>query len=145
MKKSKLKIYVLGNQLLDFDNRPVKLLPYLKKKFPFINFVLVDPNENFPNKNEKKLIILDTILGIKTPMILTLDDFEKKKKTPLSPHDYDLLFHLLLLKKLRKIEKATIIGLSQKGKKEEVVKVISLAISPLKNERHKTYKDQRRE
>lgn len=60
MKKPKLKIYVFGNQLLDFDNQPFKLLPYLKKHFPFVNFVLADPNENFPPKNEKNLIILDT-------------------------------------------------------------------------------------
>lgn len=67
-------------------------------------------------------------------MILNLDDFEKKKKTPISPHDYDLLFHLLLLKKIKRLKKVIIIGLPPSFS----------ATLPLKNERHKTYKDQRR-
>ena len=33
-----MKIYVLGNQILDEDSIPLKILPKLKKKFPDINF-----------------------------------------------------------------------------------------------------------
>lgn len=105
------KIYIFGNPLIKEDNLPLKLIDKLKKKFPKIDFITTDPNENFPPKGEKNLIILDTVKGIKKPMILDLDDFENKKKTPVSTHDYDLLLHLLLLKKMKKINKVRIIGL----------------------------------
>lgn len=110
-----MKIYVLGNPLLKEDNQALKILPKLKKELPKINFEVVDPNENFPPKDEKELIILDTVLGIKKPCVLDLADFEKAKKTPISPHDYDLLFHLLLLKKTKKLKKVIIVGLPIKN------------------------------
>jgi len=66
---SKLRIYVFGNLLVKEDSSSLKLLPELQKKFPKIEFIVVDPNENFPPAGEKDLIILDTVLGIKEPMI----------------------------------------------------------------------------
>lgn len=126
-----MTIYVFGNPLIKEDSLPLKLLPTLKKLFPNIKFKVVDPNENFPPKGEKDLVILDTVLGIKKTTILNLDDFNRKKKTPISPHDYDLLLHLLLLKKLKKIRKVTIIGVPPN------------ASEPLKNERRKTYTGQK--
>jgi len=117
-----MKIYVLGNPLVKQDSLPLKILPKLKSLFPQIKFEIVDPNENFPHKNEKNLIILDTVIGIKKPTILDLDDFEKEKKTPISPHDYDLLTHLLLLKKIKKIKKVKIIGVPiRKIKKRSLI------------------------
>jgi len=109
-----MNIYVLGNELVGNDSLPIKLLPKLKKRFPKINFIRVDPNENFPPANEKNLIILDTVFGIEKPVLLNLEDFERQKKTPISPHDYDLLFHLLLLKKMKRLNKVIIIGIPPK-------------------------------
>lgn len=106
-----MKIYVFGNPLVKEDSVPLGLLPDLKKLFPKVTFIITDPNENFPPKNEKDLVILDTVKGIKKPTLFNLDDFEKTKNTPVSPHDYDLLFHLLLLKKLKKIDSIKIIGI----------------------------------
>jgi hypothetical protein len=54
-------------------------------------------------------------------MVLDLDDPDLSfdgKKTPISPHDYDLLFHLLLLKKLKRINKVIIIGVPNVVKNE---------------------------
>lgn len=106
-----MKIYVLGNPLVAEDSLPIKLAFQLKTVFPAINFQIVDPNENFPPIGEKDLIIFDTVIGIKKPMVLDLNSFEKAKQTPVSPHDYDLLFHLLLLMKLKKIRSVKIIGI----------------------------------
>lgn len=119
-----MKIYVFGNLLVEEDRTPLQLINQLKQKFPQIKFVVVDPNENFPPKGEKNLIILDTVIGIKNPTVLDLDDFEKKRRTSISPHDYDLLFHLLLLKKLGKIKKIRIIGVPKdyNGRSSESVK-----------------------
>lgn len=103
-----MKIYVFGNPLVPEDSQPLKFIDELSKTFPQVVFKIVDPNENFPPKEEKDLVILDTVKGIKEPMILYLDDFDPpvgRKKTLISPHDYDLLFHLLLLKKLKRIKK----------------------------------------
>lgn len=104
-------IYVFGNPVVEKDSLPLKLLPYLKKAFSKIEFKQVDPNENFPPEGEKDLIILDTVLGIKKSTLLDLNDLAEKEKTPISLHDYDLLLHLLLLKKMKKIDRVTIIGI----------------------------------
>lgn len=119
-----MKIYVIGNPLVDEDSAPLKMLPLLKKSFPKIDFQTADPNENFPPEGEKDLIIIDTVKGIKKPMLLDLDDFDAVKKTPVSPHDYDLLFHLLLLKKTKRLGKVVIIGVTSGDDLEEVKKII---------------------
>lgn len=106
-----MKIYVFGNPFVRDDSIPLQILPRLKQKFPTVQFEVTDPNENFPPANEKNLTILDTVKGIEKPMIFNLDNFAKQSKTPISPHDYDLLFHLLLLKKIKKIETVKIIGI----------------------------------
>lgn len=115
------KIYVFGNPLVKEDSLPLQILPYLKKSFPQIKFEVVDPNENFPPENEKDLVILDTIAGIKSPKIFSLSDLQELKKTPNSPHDYDLGMHLLLLKKLKKIETVKIIGVPSLVDRSELV------------------------
>ena len=124
-----MKIYVLGNLLVKEDSLPLLMIPKLKKAFPDIDFQTVDPNENFPPEGEKNLIILDTVLGIKKPLLLDLDDFDTIKKTPISPHDYDLLFHLLLLKKIKRLEKVLIIGVKSEDDFSEVKKLLILKIN----------------
>jgi len=127
MKNKNLKIYVLGNLLVEKDSLPLQLVPKLKEVFPRVEFVIVDPNENFPPPGEKDLVILDTVLGINEPKILNLTDFDNYKKTPISPHDYDLLIHLLLLKKMNKINNVKIIGvLPNKSIKTALKSVINL-------------------
>ncbi len=108
-----MKIYVVGNPLVDEDSLPLKILPHLEKLFPKIKFMTVDPNENFPPPNERELFIFDTVGGIKKPQIFTLSDIAHNYKL-ISPHDYDLGVHLLLLKKLKKIDSANIIGIPAK-------------------------------
>jgi Ni,Fe-hydrogenase maturation factor len=126
-----MKIYVFGNELVGEDNLPLQLLPQLKKKLPIVKFVIADPNEDFPPEGERDLVILDTVKGIKKPSILHLEDFEKAGKTPVSPHDYDLLMHLLLLKKLKRIKKVTIIGLPLLHDRTKVVMIQDLIAEAL--------------
>jgi len=92
------------------DNLGIKIIPELKKFYPEISFEIVDPNENFPPENEKNLTVIDTVEGLKKPKLFTLADLREFQKTPNSPHDYDLGMHLLLLKKLKKIDTVNIIG-----------------------------------
>ena len=105
-----MKIYVFGNPLVEEDSVPLIILPQLKKQFPDIDFIVVDPNENFPPKGESDLIILDVVKGISEVTLLDYSDLAAIEKSPVSPHDYDLLLHLLLLKKMGKIDSVKIIG-----------------------------------
>lgn len=121
-----MTIYIFGNPLLPNDSIPIKWKGSLEKLFPEIIFELVDPNENFPRMGIRNLVILDTVIGIDRPMILDLEEFEKNKKSPISPHDYDLLLHILLLKKLKKIDKVKIIGVPNKENKKTFDKLVEL-------------------
>lgn len=120
-----MKIYVFGNPLVKKDALLVKLLPELKKTFPRIEFILTDPSDNFPPDGEKELVILDTVIGIKKLTILNLSDLQKITKTPISPHDYDLLFHLLLLKKTKRLNSVKILGVPPRATKDEVLKLLT--------------------
>lgn len=124
-----MRIYVFGNMLIKEDNSPLLMVSILQQKFPHIQFIAVDPNENFPPETEKNVIIIDTVSGISTTLFLDFSDLKNIEKTPVSPHDYDLLLHLLLLKKIGKIDSVRIIGvpLGANIKKEitEVQRIIS--------------------
>jgi len=136
-----MRVYVFGNPLIKEDSWPVMMITRLKKILPQIDFKMVDPNENFPPKGEKDLIILDTVFGIKKPMVLDLDCLslpDSKKKTPISPHDYDLLFHLVLLKKLKKINKVIIIGVPDIIKDE--LELINWIVGQINYFNHLTFK-----
>ena len=132
MTDKKLKIFVFGNVFIREDSLPIKLLPDLQKAFPKIEFIVTDPNDNFPPPGEKDLIILDTVKGIKKPMVLDLKDFEETGKTPISPHDYDLLFHLLLLRKLKRLNSVRIIGIPP-NKSRNIIYQVKLLIFQLTN------------
>ncbi len=102
------KIYCLGNTLFEQDSLPVRLMPDLKRSFPDMSFESVDPTENFIP--EDKSILIDTVEGIKEITVFpTLEKFEDSARV--SVHDYDLLLHLKLLKKINILPHITIIGI----------------------------------
>lgn len=105
-----MNVYIIGNILVKEDSLPIRYLPGLRKIFPDIAFEEVDPTENFIP--EEGSVIIDTVQGITNVTLFhSLDVFEKT--TRISPHEYDLLLHLQLLKKLHKISRVTIIGVPQ--------------------------------
>jgi len=123
-----MKIYVIGNPLVPNDRASLILIPALQSVFPLIDFCVVDPNENFPPKNERNLVILDTVQGIRKPMKLRLEDMEVRTKTPVTPHDYDLMMHLLLLQKMRRVDTVIIVGVPEEMKRsqtEELTRLIA--------------------
>ncbi len=108
MKKTTFSIFYFGNPLFEEDNLALKVIPFLEKKFPQINFVFFDPNENFPEI--ENLWLIDTALGIEK--ISLIEDVKKIKNSPrFSSHDLDLGFYLKLYKKLDKIKKIKIIAI----------------------------------
>ena len=103
------KVYVLGNPLLKEDSLPLKFLPSLKQNFPNIEFIHLNPAEDFPE--EDNLTFLDTILNTNKVVILTEKDIDRFQSPPnYSLHDFDLATNLKLLIKLKLIKQFTIIG-----------------------------------
>lgn len=111
-----MKAYVVGNPLVKEDSLPLRLLPKLQTALPYITFIEVDPNENFvPDENS---VIIDTVEGFDTVSLFgSIDEFVETKSV--SPHDYDLGLHLKLLKKLRKINSVSILGIPIKAAAQE--------------------------
>lgn len=126
MNKEQITIYIFGNPLLDFDNMPIKILPRLKKAFPKINFLPIDPNENLKPKN-KKLIIVDTVEGINK--VKTLKDLAKiQTSQTYSLHDFDLGLNLKILEKIGELESIIIFCVPQKIEEDDVFNQLKEAI-----------------
>lgn len=113
-----MSILVFGNPDSNLDNRVFEII----KKFPKINFQIINPNDDLPVRqaglpsNIYDLVILDTVATLKKVTIFTEKDLDKFILSPRSTaHDYDLGFQLRYLKKLGKLKKITIIGVPQNG------------------------------
>jgi len=121
-----MKIYVLGNPLLEEDSLPIRLIPKLKSFFPNITFVEFDPTEDFPKENP--FILIDTIEGLEG--VKLFEDMDKIQLSPnYSVHDFDLGFQLKLMQKLGKLKQVIILGVGSNISEEEgargLIKVIS--------------------
>jgi len=136
-RKAQKTIYIFGNPMLDFDNLPLKLAPRLQEKFPDINFVIADPNENLEPVN-KELILIDTIEDAKSARggpalggnVIMIDDIEKIQTQKLySLHDFDLAFNLKLLQKIGKLDKVQILGVPMKGDEEKILEQIIVELN----------------
>ncbi len=120
-------IYIFGNPLLNFDNLPIKLVPELRKKFPDINFIIQDPNENIKPSANGELIIIDTVININTVIIINnIKQLETGKIY--SMHDFDLAFNLKLLKKIGKLKKVKIFGVPPDLNKQTALEQLSKLI-----------------
>ena len=107
-----LRVLVFGNPMARIDSAAVKIADKLSGRMAGIEFVRFDTSEDLEHEG-KELIILDAVVGLEKPRLVTLEELELSEK-PLSLHGFDLLWSLLLLKKLGKIKKATIIGVPAK-------------------------------
>lgn len=119
-------IYIIGNPMLEYDNIPIKLLAKLKKQFPEIDFIEIDPNENL-KPIDKKLIIIDTVEGIeKVTLISNIEVI--MTDSIYSAHDFDLAYNLKLLSKLGELKEFLIYGIPMNYDKnkayEELIKLI---------------------
>lgn len=127
-----MHVYVVGNSLVSADNLPIKLLPKLKKAFPRATFNDVDPNENFVP--EEGSVIIDTVEGMSNVQLFTdLHDFVVTKSV--SPHDYDLGFHLLLLFKLGKLKDISIIGIPSEAQTKDILRIVKRVLKKLMDNR----------
>jgi len=104
-----MKIYVLGNEDSEIDNRAIEAVKNLRKNEK-VDFIFIKPNEDLPS--EKNLTLIDTVIGLPEVTLLTEKDLEKMPQMARgTTHDYDLGFQLKYLMKIGKLEKVRIIGL----------------------------------
>ena len=102
-----MKISVFGNPDLANDKAALKLIPWLKQKYPGAEVKVEDPSEGLLPAAD--WIIVDVCQGIKQLTEFTdLDQFSAVRRV--SVHDYDLITELKLLKKLGQIKKLTILA-----------------------------------
>ena len=128
-----MTVLVFGNEDIAADSLPIKILPELRKRFPGIDFLAKDPNEDFELR--EGAVIIDTVAGLKEVRVFdSLDDFQAPPHLTL--HDFDLFGHLQFLKKLGKLpSKIKIISLpptiSEEKALNSVAAILLVSFSPL--------------
>ena len=127
----KPKILVFGNPMVRIDSTPLRIIDRLRECFPGIEFVEFDPNDNL-EKEGSKLVIIDTVAGIKDVKLITEKSIDRIRTQKLySMHDYDLGYNLKLLKKLGYVKKVRIIGIPIGINDKEAVKQVKGVIASL--------------
>ena len=118
-------IFIFGNQELEMDSLPLRILPELQKAFPSIHFEIKDPNEEWDVP--ERLTIIDTAVGLKKVKIFEdLDSFDSSPR--LTMHDFDALANLKYLKKLGKLQEIKIIGVPPEISEKKAVEAIRKAL-----------------
>lgn len=116
-------VYVLGNPILEKDKLPLKLITHLKKELSEYSFIHLDPTESIQIPENKILILIDTVIGIKKVTLYEkFSDFHSSPR--FSAHDFDLTTEIPLLMKLGKIKKVIIIGVPENLNIQKAVKEI---------------------
>jgi Ni,Fe-hydrogenase maturation factor len=111
-----MKIYVFGDEYVAEDKRAIEVARELENTIEGISFAFVDPNEDLPFVNERRVVILDTVQGIDDVALVEGDRIDGLILPPRgSVHDFDLAFQLRYLKKLNKLGEVTIICIPHEG------------------------------
>jgi len=125
-----MQIYIFGNPDLEIDSLPIRILPELKIRFPEIDFVILDPNEEW--KIPEEMVMIDTVVGIKE--LTVFDDLKHFIEAPrISVHDFDAFFNLIYLQKLGKLKKIKIFGLPPEMSEHEAGDNLTKVINKLYN------------
>ncbi|MGC9605477.1 MAG: hypothetical protein ABSF56_01840 [Minisyncoccia bacterium] len=124
MKETK-RVFVFGNEVLDKDSLPLKILPELRRALPGVAFEAKDPNEEWDSPEE--LTVIDTVIGPKEAVVF--DDLGSFTAAPrFSLHDFDALANLRYLQKLEKIKRVTVIGIPPDLSERSAIEAIKKAI-----------------
>lgn len=103
-----MRVLVFGNPIAKIDSAAVRIAKRLEGKLPGIEFVLFDTAEDLEAEGAD-LVIMDVVVGLPKPRLVRMAELETPAN-PLSLHGFDLIWNLLLLKKIGKLKSATIIG-----------------------------------
>jgi len=123
-----MTVYIFGNEDLDFDSIPLKILPELRKEFPHTDYLVKDPNEEWDIP--EKLIVIDTVMGINE--IKVFDNLDSFSASPsVTMHDFDVLANLRFLKKLGKLSEIKIVGIPPTISEQEAFETVKAILAPL--------------
>jgi Ni,Fe-hydrogenase maturation factor len=112
-----MKVYVFGNRDAPEDRRAIEAAEELDGAVDGASFVFVEPNEDAPFAGERRVVILDTVRGIRDVELIEGDEIDALVLSPRgSVHDFDLAFQLRYLKKIGKLGDVIIIGVPQEGR-----------------------------
>jgi hypothetical protein len=125
MNNKLVKVYIVGNILVEEDSQPFKIIDFLKKELPAVSFIEYDPTEDLPLDSD--LWFIDTVQGLKEPKLFTdIDVFLMQK--PYSMHDADFGFQLKLAKKLHPDQQIHVLGIPY----VEITKEVDMSITAKK-------------
>jgi Ni,Fe-hydrogenase maturation factor len=111
-----VEIYVFGNEYVAEDKRALDVARELQGTIEGISFALVDPNEDVPFVNERHVVILDTVQGIRDVVLVEGDGIDRLILSPRATvHDFDLAFQLKYLRKIGRLGEVKVIGVPQEG------------------------------
>ena len=111
-----MRVYLFGNEYVAEDKRAIEVARELEGAVDSISFVLVGPNEDVPFVDERRVVILDTVQGIREVTLVEGDEVDGFILAPRgSVHDFDLAFQLRYLKKLDRLGEVSLIGIPQEG------------------------------
>jgi hypothetical protein len=121
-------VIVFGNPDLPMDSLPLRILPELKKRVPGADFLVLDPNEEFPELDD--FMVIDTVQGIDEVTIFK--DLKNFASAPrLTMHDFDAIAYLRYLEKLGKIQQVTVIGVpTTYDESRAIAEVVSMLRAP---------------
>ena len=111
-----MRVYVFGNEDVPEDRKAFEVAQKMDRAVDGVSFVFVGPNEDVPFADESRVVILDTVHGIRDVELIEGDRIDALVLPPQgSVHDFDLAFQLRYLKKIGKLGDVTIVGVPQEG------------------------------
>ena len=113
-----IKLYVFGNEYLEYDSMARKVAGYLND----VELVHCRSPEDMLEA-EGQINILDVVKDIKEPMIIT-DVAQLKTRKLISLHDFDLGFFLNLMENLGLSKGIKIIGIPMTGNEQMIAEKI---------------------
>ena len=111
-----MKVYVFGNPDALEDRKAVEVAERLEGAIEDVSFHFVEPNEDVPFADEERVVILDTVQGIRGVVLIPDGEIDGFVLSPRgSVHDFDLALQLRYLKKIGRLGQVCVIGLPQEG------------------------------
>jgi Ni,Fe-hydrogenase maturation factor len=111
-----MKVYIFGNRDVPEDATAIEVADRLEGAVDGVSFVFVEPNGNVPFVDEERVVILDSVHGMREVALLSGDDIDRFVPPPRGTvHDFDLAFQLKYLKKIGRLGEIYVVGIPQEG------------------------------
>jgi hypothetical protein len=111
-----MKVYIFGNPQAPEDRKALEVARILGGTVAGVSFVTVGPNEDVPFVDEGRVVILDTVRGIREVALISDDELGRFLLPPRGTvHDFDLAFQLRYLKKIGRLGEVCVVGIPQDG------------------------------